>query len=166
MIAALNRFSHLFSRFGGHSQAAGFTMPTSRLPELENGLVKIAAGQLEGVELMPNLNIDARINLHELAGDAFQSIQSLSPFGIGNPVPLFISQGVDLLEKRTMGNNGEHLRMKLKQADSVWDGVAFRLSSHREELSSRLDIVYNVEVDNWAGKNRLRLNILDFKSSA
>ena len=166
MITALNQFSHLFSRFGGHSQAAGFTIPTSKLPELENGLVKLATGQLEGVELMPHLNIDARINLTELAGDAFASIQSLSPFGIGNPVPSFLSQDVELLEKRTMGNNGEHLRMKLRQNDSIWDSVAFRLSSHQEEISSRLDIVYNVEVDNWGGKNQLRLNILDFKSSA
>ena len=166
MITALNQFSHLFSRFGGHSQAAGFTIPTSKLPELENGLVKLATGQLEGVELMPHLNIDARINLTELAGDAFASIQSLSPFGIGNPVPSFLSQDVELLEKQTMGNHGEHLRMKLRQNGSIWDSVAFRLSSRQEEISSRLDIVYNVEVDNWGGKNQLRLNILDFKSSA
>ncbi len=166
MIAALNRFSQLFSRFGGHSQAAGFTLPTSRLPELQDGLIKLAAAELEGVELMPHLNIDARIALSELSGDVFPSIQSLSPFGIGNPVPIFLSEGVDVLDRRTMGSNGEHLRMKLRQGDSVWDCVAFRLSNHQDELSSRLDIVYNVEVDNWVGKSRLRLNILDFKSSA
>lgn len=166
MIAALNHFGHLFSRFGGHSQAAGFTMPTSKLPELESGLIKLAAGELDGVDLMPHLDIDARVNLPDLAGDAFASVQSLSPFGIGNPVPLFLSQDVEVLENRTMGNNGEHLRLKLRQSGSVWDSVAFRLSSHRDELSSRLDIVYNIEVDNWQGKNQLRLNILDLKSSA
>lgn len=166
MIAALNHFSHLFSRFGGHSQAAGFTMPTEKLHELESGLMRLAAGELEGVDLMPHLDIDARVNLPDLAGDAFTSVQSLSPFGIGNPVPLFLSQGVEVLEKRTMGNEGEHLRLKLRQGGSVWDGVAFRLSNHRVELSSRLDIVYNIEVDNWQGKNHLRLNILDFKLSA
>ena len=115
---------------------------------------------------MPHLNIDARINLTELAGDAFTSIQALSPFGIGNPVPSFLSRDVEVLERRTMGNTGEHLRLKLRQNGSVWDCVAFRLSNHQEELSSQVDIVYNVEVDNWGGKNQLRLNILDFKSSA
>lgn len=166
MIAALNCFSHLFSRFGGHSQAAGFTLPTSKLPELESGLIKLAAGQLEGVELVPHLDIDACVTLSELAGGTFTSIQSLAPFGIGNPVPSFLSRGVELLEKTAMGNNGEHLRMKLRQNGSVWDGVAFRLGNHHAELSSRVDIVYNVEADNWGGKNQLRLNILDFKSSA
>ena len=61
-----------------------------------------------------------------------------------------------------MGNNGEHLRIKLKQGDSVWDGVGFRLGNYLAEVSSPLDIVYNLEVDRWGGKERLRLNILDF----
>lgn len=166
MIAALNRFSEFFSRFGGHSMAAGFTMPTSRLPELKERLIEFASGELADVELMPHLNIDARVNLSDLAGDAFSSIQSLSPFGAGNPVPVFLSEGVNILDKRSMGKNNEHLRLKLRQDDSVWDCVAFRLSNHMEELSSKLDIVYNVEVDNWNGRNQLRLNVLDFKQSS
>jgi single-stranded-DNA-specific exonuclease len=166
MIEALNRFNNFFSRFGGHSMAAGFTMPTSRLPELKEELIEFATGQLADVELMPHLDIDARVKLIELAGDAFTSIRSLSPFGAGNPVPVFLSEGVDLLDKRTMGKNGDHLRLKLRQDDSVWDCVAFRMGNNREELSSRLDIVYNVEADNWNGRNQLRLNLLDFKRSA
>ena len=166
MINALNRFGHLFSRYGGHSQAAGFTMPTSKLPEVEGGLISLASAQLEGVELTPHLNIDALVTLPELAGNTFQMIQALSPFGIGNPVPLFLSQDVEILDKRTMGSTGEHLRMKLKQSGTVWDSVAFRLGNHREELSSLVDIVYNMEVDSWGGKQRLRLNLLDLKRSA
>jgi single-stranded-DNA-specific exonuclease len=166
MITALNRFGHLFSRYGGHSQAAGFTMPTSKLPEVEGGLISLAAAALEGIELTPHLNIDALVTLPDLAGDTFQMIQALAPFGIGNPVPTFLSRGVEVLEQRTMGNNAEHLRMKLKQGGLVWDSVGFRLGSHRGELSSPLDIVYNMEVENWGGRQRLRLNLLDYKASA
>ena len=61
-----------------------------------------------------------------------------------------------------MGNNDEHLRIKLKQGGSVWDGVAFRLGNYLAEVSSPLDIVYNLEVDRWGGEEKLRLNILDF----
>jgi hypothetical protein len=43
--------------------------------------------------------------------------------------------------------------------------VAFRLGNHQAEFAPRIDIVYNLEVDNWGGKNQLRLNILDFKRS-
>ena len=165
MIAALNQFGHLFSRYGGHSQAAGFTLPTRNLPQLEAGLSRLVTEQLVDVELSPHLDIDALVTLPDLGGDAYQTTQLMAPFGIGNPIPVFLSRAVEVLEQRTMGNNNEHLRMKLKQQGTVWDGVAFRLSSHLSELSSPVDIVYNLEVDRWGGKEQLRLNILDFRAS-
>jgi single-stranded-DNA-specific exonuclease len=165
IISALNRCSRLFSRYGGHSAAAGFTMPTSNLPELEKELLALGAEQLKDVELTPHLDIDVLVTLPELGGDTYQTTQLLAPFGIGNPVPVFMSIDVELLEWRRMGSNGEHLRMKLKQDGTVWDGVAFRLVSHIDELSSKINIVYNLETDNWGGKENLRLNILDFKAS-
>jgi single-stranded-DNA-specific exonuclease len=165
IIAALNKCGRFFTRYGGHAAAAGFTMPTKDLPELEQEMVALAKEQLSGVELRPHLNIDALIHLTELGGDTYQETQRLAPFGIGNPVPTFLSKGVEVLERRTMGNTLEHLRLKLRQGGMVWDGVAFRLGNHAEELTPRIDVVYNVEVDNWGGKQQLRLNILDFKKS-
>jgi len=166
IIAALNKFSRYFSRYGGHAAAAGFTMPTKDLPELENELSAFAEEKLSGVELRPHLNIDAQVTLRDLAGDTYPTTQLLAPFGHGNPVPAFLSRGVEVLERRTMGNSGEHLRMKLRQNSTVWDSVAFRLGNHQAEFAPRIDIVYNLEVDNWGGKKQLRLNILDFKRSS
>jgi len=165
IIAALNNFSRYFTRFGGHAAAAGFTMPTKDLPQMEQELSAFVTEKLAGVELRPHLNIDAEVKLNELGGDTYPTTQLLAPFGHGNPVPTFMSRGVEVLERRTMGNGNEHLRMRLKQGGSVWDCVAFRLGNHQKEFAPRIDIVYNLEVDNWRGKNQLRLNILDFKRS-
>jgi single-stranded-DNA-specific exonuclease len=165
IIAALNQFGHLFSRYGGHAQAAGFTLPTRNLPKLTEGLSKLAAEQLAGVELQPHLDIDAQITLPDLGGDTYPTTQMLAPFGVGNPLPTFLSRKVEVLERRTMGNSGEHLRLKLRQGGTVWDGVGFRLGGYLAEVSSPLDIVYNLEVDRWGGKEQLRLNILDFEAS-
>lgn len=165
IIDALNRLSHLFSRYGGHAQAAGFTLPTKNLPQLEEELSAMVAEGLKDIELRPHLDIDAELTLADLGGDTYQTTRLLAPFGNGNPVPTFLSRGVDVLERRTMGNGKDHLRMKLKQAGAVFNCVAFRLGSHQEELAPELDIVYNLEVDNWGGQNELRLNILDFRKS-
>jgi len=165
IIAALNRFSHLFSRYGGHAQAAGFTLPTKNLPRLQEELSQLTAEQLDGIELRPHLDIDAQITLTELGGDTYQTTQLLAPFGMSNPLPKFLSRGVEVLERRTMGNGGGHLRLKLRQDGTVWDGVGFRLGSYLSEVSPRLDIVYNLEIDRWGGKEQLRLNILDFEAS-
>ncbi|MFC2016800.1 single-stranded-DNA-specific exonuclease RecJ [Chloroflexota bacterium] len=162
IIAALNQCSRLFTYFGGHPRAAGFTLPTKNLPHLQQALLQLATTQLAGVDLRPRLDIDAEIMLPDLIGDTFQAIQQLAPFGQGNPMPTFLSRVVEVVDCRTMGSNGEHLRMKLKQGSTTWDGVSFGMGNYLPEISSPLDIVYNLEVDRWGGGEKLRLNILDF----
>jgi len=162
IIHALNQCRHLFSRFGGHARAAGFTLPTKKLPQLEQSLQELATVQLSGIDLYPQLVIDTEVNLRDLSGDTFPAIQQLAPFGQDNAAPTFLSRRVEVIDCRTMGNNGEHVRLKLRQGGTIWDAVGFRLGSYLAELSSPLDIVYNLEVDRWGGEEKLRLNILDF----
>ncbi|MBI4283779.1 MAG: single-stranded-DNA-specific exonuclease RecJ [Chloroflexi bacterium] len=161
IIQALAQCSNLFTHFGGHSQAAGFTLPTRNLPRLQQALLQLATTQLEGVDLRPRLDIDAEVRLSDLGGETFPLIQKLAPFGQGNPSPTFLSRRVEVVDCRPMGNGSEHLRLKLKQGGTVWDGVGFGLGDCLTEVSSPLDIVYNLEIDHWGGQARLRLNILD-----
>ena len=162
LIRALNQCHQLFSRFGGHPQAAGFTLPTKNLAQLKKSLLELATSELAGVDLRPHLDIDAEIKLTDLGGDTFPTMQKLAPFGYGNSNPSFLSRGVAVIDCRAMGSNREHLKLKLRQDGTVWDGVAFRASDYLPEVVSPLDIVYNLEVDRWRGEARLRLNILDF----
>jgi len=166
IILALNQCSSLLSHFGGHSQAAGFTLPTKNLARLTRYLSQLATTQLAEADLRPQLDIDAEVTLPDLGGDTFQTTRQLAPFGRGNPMPTFVSRRVEVINCRTMGNNSDHLRVKLRQDDSVWDGVGFRLGNYLAEVSSPLDIVYNLEVDRWGGEEKLRLNILDLGPSA
>jgi len=165
IIRALNQCSSLFTQFGGHSQAAGFTLPTKNLPRLKHHLSQLVTTQLEGVDLRPHLDIEAEVPLPELSGATFQIMQKLAPFGQGNPLPTFLSRRVEVIDCHTMGSNGEHLRLKLKQSGTVWDGVGFRLGNYLAKVTSSLDIVYNLEIDRWGGEEKLRLNILDFAPS-
>jgi single-stranded-DNA-specific exonuclease len=162
IIGALTRCSDLFTRFGGHAQAAGFVMPTRHLPVLKERLLEIAAAELAGADLRPRLDIDAEVTLSDLAGDTYQSIQKLAPFGQGNPLPTFVSRSVEMVECRTMGSDGGHLRLKLKKDDITWNAVGFGMGDGKPEDSALLDIVYNLEVDHWSGQMMLRLNLLDF----
>jgi len=103
IIQALNQCHELMSHFGGHSQAAGFTLPTENLPDFKKCLRRLADAELKGADLQPQLEIDAEVTLPELGGDTFQSIQRLAPFGCGNPAPRFVSRRVEVVSCRTMG---------------------------------------------------------------
>ena len=166
IIEALKQCQGLLSHFGGHTQAAGFTVANQNLTQLKQALLEIADTQLRGVELRPHLDIDAVTTLAELEkNDTYRIIQRLAPFGQGNPMPTFLSRNVTILECRTMGGNGDHLRMKLKQNGSVWDAVGFGIGDSIKAITSPADIVYNLELDRWNGRESLRLNILDMNGS-
>ena len=111
------------------------------------------------------IDIDAEVALPDLAGNTFQVIQKLAPFGQGNPAPTFLTRRAAALDCHTIGGNGDHIKLKFEQGKTVWDGIAFGSGARLAEVSSPLDIVYNLEVDRWGGEESLRLNILDFAPS-
>ncbi|MBI2836628.1 MAG: single-stranded-DNA-specific exonuclease RecJ [Chloroflexi bacterium] len=161
IIRALNRCRNLFTHFGGHAQAAGFTMMTRNLPYLEEAMQQMATEELAGVDLRPRLDIEAEVRLAELGGDTFATLQKLAPFGQGNPAPIFLARRVEPVDCRPMGN-GDHLRLCVRQGSAIWDAVAFNLGRCLGEVVSPLDVVFSLERDNWNGNGRLRMNVLDF----
>jgi single-stranded-DNA-specific exonuclease len=161
IIRAINKCSSLLTHFGGHSQAAGFTLPTENLACFKQQLCQLAASELAGIDLRPRLDIDAEVPLDEISSDTFQTIQLMAPFGKGNPIPTFLSRCVKVADCCIMGNNGNHLRLKLRYGNTTWDAVAFGLGYRIPDLKSVIDIVYNLELNKWRGDEKLRLNVLD-----
>jgi len=160
--AALAECHDLLTTFGGHPLAAGFTIARQNLVQLEQRLMSLAMDQLGHLDLRPELGIDTEIPLSNLAGDTFSLIQKLSPFGRGNPQPTFLTRGVEIIECRNFGSQGEWLRLKLKQGNVTWHAVDFKSRKKREEIPSSIDIVYNLEKSRWDGEEVLRLNLIDF----
>jgi single-stranded-DNA-specific exonuclease len=160
--SALEECHDLLTAFGGHPLAAGFTVARRNLAQLEQRLVKLATDKLGHLELHPELVIDAELPLTVLAGDTFNLIQKLSPFGRGNPQPTFLTRQVEVVERRNFGNQSEWLRLKLKQGNVTWQAVDFESQKKRAEIPSHIDIVYNLEKSRWNGEEVLRLNLLDF----
>ncbi len=162
IINALTQCSYLLGRFGGHAQAAGFTMPAKNVSQLQKVLTELAAIQLKDVDLRPRINIDAEVSLSEMNENTYQMLQKLAPFGKGNPMPTFVSRRVEVLGCRTMGADQQHMRLKLKQDNAEFDAVAFKLGDAVGQVSRYIDIVYNLEIDRWNGNETLRLNIQSF----
>ena len=165
LIESLTQCRDLFLEFGGHKGAAGFMILTHNLPLLHERLLKIAETTLVGVDLRPKIDIDAEVTLKELAGNAYRTIQQLAPFGQANPQPTFLTRNVKVINCRTMGSDNGHLRMKIEQNGMIFDAVAFGFGANQKEMCDPLNIVYNLELDQWNGKSTLRLNILDFQKA-
>jgi len=165
VVSALAECHDLLVAYGGHPMAAGFTVARRNLAQLEQKLVNMAADRLSHLELRPELVIDAELPLATFSGETFNLIQDLSPFGRGNPQPTFLTRQVDVIECRNFGNQGEWLRLKLKEGNVTWQAVDFESRKKPQEVPSPMDIVYNLEKSRWNGEEVLRLNLLDFAPS-
>ena len=89
----------------------------------------------------------------------------LQPFGEGNPEPTFLSQGVLVADARRIGEDGSHLRLKLKDGPATWPAIAFRLGHMAPRPGESLNVIYSLAVDR-SRENRLELRVKDFSRSA
>lgn len=161
---ALDRCADLLLRHGGHAQAAGFACEAAALPELRERLTSIAAEQLDGTAPPREGVIDADIQPGELMGSTFQALRQLEPFGIGNPAPVFLARGVQVLKASPMGADGQHFKLSIRSGGAAWDAVAFR-QRWRGGID-RVDLIYTIDVDHWNGQPRVRLKIQDYAPTA
>jgi single-stranded-DNA-specific exonuclease len=165
MIAALYECQDLLLRFGGHPAAAGFALPSDNLNLFQQRLLDIADAQLAGVDLQPCLTVEAEVPLSDINGETFSAIEKLAPFGKGNPVPVFLSRNTTVLDSYQVGSNNAHLKMKLRDGNIMWKAIGFDLGHLISEVTSNLDVAYNLTIDQWNGEEVLALNILDFAPS-
>ncbi len=162
MIDALHRSAAPFHRFGGHPRAAGFTIAPADLGDLKHTLVRIADERLDGADLTSSIDIDAEAPPSALI-KGFRLVQSMAPFGEGNPTPVFLTRNARVSDVRVFGDKGRHLRMRLAHEGAVWDAVAFRRGADAPEPGSLIDMVYSAGIDNWRDPPTIQLSVVDLR---
>lgn len=166
IVAALRDCRDLFERYGGHEQAAGFTIRTERLPELRRRLRAASVARLAACDLDRVLEIDAATPLQALLGQPMKLLARLQPFGPGNPEPVFMTPGVRVVDSRGMGSDGAHLQLTVAEANRRWRAVGFGMGGRITEAKGALDLAYTLETDRWQGEERVQLRLRDFRPAA
>ncbi|HEX5369626.1 MAG TPA: single-stranded-DNA-specific exonuclease RecJ, partial [Dehalococcoidia bacterium] len=165
----LRSCGELFERFGGHRQAGGFTIRNDHLGELEQRLVEHAGEMLDGFDLTPTLDIDAEWPLADLRSQEIRWMNKLQPFGQANPEVSLLSRNVVVTEAKTVGQEGRHLRLKLKAGAVSWPAIAFGWDREAPVEGSQVDLVYSLSADRYGPSGNggaLQLNVVDLAPSA
>ena len=165
LIEAFERCQDLFVRYGGHHQAAGFTVNREQLPLLKGRLSAIAGELLEEADLRPTRSIDAQIRLADLTPDFRSRLSELEPFGQGNPQPVFLTRGLKVTAVYYMGNQDQHLRLQLEEGRRRYTALAFNRAAEWDHGASTIDLVYSINMEIWRGLERMNLLVLDFQRS-
>ena len=162
LLEALESTADLLTRFGGHRQAAGCTLPGDDIPELRKRLNEHARTVLSADDFVPVLSLDQAISLRDINEPMLAELGRLAPFGLGNPTPKFAARGLTLLGEPQILKM-RHVKMRLGTADAALSAVAWRMAEHVNGIGagSKLDVAFSIERDDYRGG--LRLNVDDFR---
>ena len=139
LLEAIESCGHLFSRYGGHSHACGFAMPSAHVAELRTTLDAFARSRLTLADFDPTLDLDAELDLADVTPELFQALRLLEPYGMGNPEPVFAARAAQLTAPPRILKD-KHIKLKLRPAarsnEVIERLLATSLSEGSEELSA------------------------------
>jgi single-stranded-DNA-specific exonuclease len=163
LVEGLRRCADLLEKFGGHEYAAGLSIKQEKLPLFTQRFEEVAHSCLTSEDLVPVLEVDAKVEFAEIGLPVARQLQLLQPFGIGNPEPIFLTRGVEVSERKDF-NGGA--RFRLRQGSRSLNAVVFgqdeNFPGHR---GARIDVVYRLSENEWNGTSTAQLRIVDARPS-
>jgi single-stranded-DNA-specific exonuclease len=152
LLEALESMPDLFSRFGGHRQAAGLSMSSDMVPEFRRRLEAYARERLTAADFHPRLAIDAVVDLKELTtGPAVAEILGLAPFGFGNPPPVLAILDAEVAAAPVLLKE-KHLKIQMRQSGRNLQSTAWNFAERAAELpaGAKVDAAFSLEEDAYS----------------
>ena len=162
---ALMQCLDVIEKFGGHAMAVGITVREEHFDEFKEKFENIAISKhIE--EILPIINIDAKINLSDINKEMVESLKELEPFGEGNKMPIFVFKNLKIDSIRAL-SEGKHLRLTLKDNNTIVNAIGFNLGQMAEEyrIGDKVDVVGVLEINSFNGVENLQINIKDIMKS-
>lgn len=155
LLNALESCPELFTRYGGHSHAVGFALPSERIPELRRALDAYSRQHLTESDFVPLMETDGDLPLDEITPALWQEINRLVPFGMGNPEPVFVARAAKILTEPKIVKE-KHIKLKLSRGNEgspslsrTMDAMGWRMAERLQQqplaFGDALDIAYRIE---------------------
>lgn len=162
---ALSKCSDKIEKFGGHSMAVGITVRKEDLEAFKQELEKIAI-ESKIDEIIPIINIDAKINLSDISKDMVASLKQLEPYGEANKMPIFAFKNLKIDSIRAL-SEGKHLKLTLKDNNNIINAIGFNLGYLADEyrIGDKIDVAGVLEINTFNGVDNLQINMKDIMKS-
>lgn len=166
IVQALATAKSLLTNFGGHAAAAGFEIAKENRQKFEAKLKTHVGKMLRAEDIKAVLPIECEIPHDEISEKTIEMLQWFEPFGIGNEVPRFLCRNALVQECNTVGADKKHLKIVARLADgSSIDCIGFRLGQFSDQIQKNkpIDLVAEVERDEWNGRKKIQMKVIDFR---
>ncbi len=161
---AFQACSHALAGFGGHEFAAGLSIAASQVALFSEQFESYAQSCLDEQARVAVREYDAELVLQEIDESLYASLQSLAPFGVGNPEPVFVARHVHVQRPSRVAQN--HLRFSLQQDGYSLPCIAFGMAPRQGEfIGQPVDVLFQIGMNTWKGQQTLQLVVKDIMNS-
>jgi len=155
---------HLAS-FGGHSMAAGLKIRQENIADFQQAFENAIQNRSTSEDLVQTLNIDGELDFASISGNLIDELESLMPYGTGNPEPIFKSSGIRVVSSRILGKR--HRRMVLRQASRSATPTIQAIHFNVDEQSAReknfAEIAFKLRWNRWNDQKKAQLVVEDLQ---
>jgi len=168
LLDGLTACADLFEKFGGHSHAAGITIKPDRIDILRKRLNEHAASCLSDEDLEHSVAIDMELTADQITFQMARELQSLEPYGAGNPPPVFMTKNLRCLSEPTVIKD-RHLKMRLagsnnRPTEAIWWNC-IEPGEPTPQVQGSIEVAYTIETTVWKDEFKLQLNVQDLRKS-
>lgn len=166
---ALDQCSDVLEQFGGHMYAAGMTLRKERFETFRDKFEEVVKHSIKPEQLIPEIEIDAKVMLSDLTPAFFKILKQFAPFGPQNMAPVFQTDNlIDSGFSRAVGQDKSHLRVSVREPSSgiILNGIAFKMAEEKLPLlqsGKPVSIVYHLEENEYNGQVSLQLRVKDIR---
>ena len=147
---ALDSMAEIFDQYGGHSQAAGFSIKTKKIPELKKRFDDYVRSHLSDEDFLPVLMVDALINPANLTLNDAREFEKFEPFGLGNPKPVLACKNIRAEQAKVIGKDANHLSFIIQDGDKKIRATAWEKGTFATLLKNEsIDFAYEPEINEW-----------------
>lgn len=167
IIKALEATKQHLSTYGGHAGAAGFSLPTSKIPEFREALEAYALAHVDADDLRPEIVVEAEIGSDDLSFETLDALGEFEPCGAGNRTPEFMLKDVKITGHSLVGKQSDHLKLSLDVAGKPLTALAFGMADRAEALlkSSLIDVVGHPVANTFNNTKTLEWHVADCRAA-
>lgn len=165
---AISVHADYLSRFGGHAQAAGFSLDQKELKVFKQALQNLASKQITKEDLEILIQYDQKFKNENIDFALLDWLQQFEPFGLGNPRPTFYFENLTVVNTREIGKEKKHVKLiLLNEAGQKFEAIHFNAAERYRDVSlgDKIDIIASIEKNTWNGRMNLQLKIKDIQET-
>ena len=166
LINCLDENKDLFQNYGGHTMAVGCELAQREMANFKNQINTYVHSRITEEQLKRKIRIDARIDFEDINRAILDILSLLSPFGLGNPKPVFLTEKAEIIAPPKK-IQGRHSKFLVQKNGKIFESIGWRKGEWADKLwaGDRIDLVYSLMTSEYLGEEKVTLSLEDIKKA-